>query len=123
MRWFLVCVQATLSPVARSQVQWAQTDGDYVRLYIPGQSYLVREPLKRLAERWAEYGFMRIHRFYLVSFPLVTDVWRGPSGYNVRLGSGPNAVDLPVSRQHEQEVKQRWIHEHHHRGNGTSHTA
>lgn len=94
-----------LVPVARSQVQWAQTDGDYVRLHIPGQSYLVRAPLRCLAKRWAEHGFMRIHRFYLVFFPLVTDVWRGPSGYNVRLGSGPDAVNLPVSRQHEQELK------------------
>lgn len=112
-----------LVPVARSQVQWAQTDGDYVRLHVPGQSYLVREPLKCLAKRWAEHGFMRIHRFYLVYFPLVADVWRGPSGYNVRLGSGSNTVDLPVSRRHEQEVKQRWIHEHHYHGNGTSHAA
>lgn len=29
-----------LVPVARSQVQWAQTDGDYVRLHIPGQSFI-----------------------------------------------------------------------------------
>jgi two-component system, LytTR family, response regulator LytT len=99
-----------LVPVACSQVQWVQTEGNYIRLHIPGESYLARIPLSYLAERWAEHGFVCIHREYLVFFPLVTDAWRGPSGYNVRLGSGPSAVDIPVSRRHEQEIKQRWIH-------------
>jgi DNA-binding LytR/AlgR family response regulator len=45
-----------LFSVARSQVQWAQADGDYVRLHIPGESYLVRKSLEYLAERWAEHG-------------------------------------------------------------------
>jgi two-component system response regulator LytT len=110
-------------PVARSQVQWAQAEGDYVRLYIPGESYLVRRSLGYLAERWAKHGFVCIHRSYLVCFPLVTDVWRGPSGYNVRLGSGPDAVDIPVSHRREQEVKQRWIQEGHRHGNGASGTT
>jgi DNA-binding LytR/AlgR family response regulator len=108
-----------LVPVARSQVQWAQTVGDYVRLHTPKGNCLVRKSLKSLAEQWAEHGFMRTHRFYLVFFPLVTDVWRGPSGYNVRLGSGPTAMNLPISQQYEQEIKQRWTHRGHHE-NGTS---
>jgi DNA-binding LytR/AlgR family response regulator len=103
-----------LVPVTRSEVQWAQTVGDYVRLHTPKGNCLMRTSLKSLAERWAKHGFMRIHRFHLVYFPLVTDVWRGPSGYNVRLGSGRNAVNLPISHQYEQEVKQRWIHRRHH---------
>lgn len=109
--------------VARSQVQWAQAQGDYVHLHIPGERYLVRKSLGYLAERWAEYGFMCTHRAYLVYFPLVTDLWRGPSGYNVRLGSGRDAVDIPVARRREKEVKQRWMQEGHHRGNGTSRTT
>jgi two-component system, LytTR family, response regulator LytT len=112
-----------LIPVARSQLQWAQAEGDYNRLHVPGDSYLARIPLKYLAKRWAEHGFMLIHRSYLVFFPLVTDVWRGPSGYNVRLGSGSDAVNIPVSRRHEHEVKQRWIREGHQRGNETSDAA
>jgi two-component system response regulator LytT len=111
-------------PVARSQVQWAHAKGDYVRLHIPGESYLVRKSLEYLANRWTEHGFVRIHRAYLVHFPLVTDLSRGPSGYKVSLGSGPDAIDIPVSRKHEQEVKQRWIQKgHHHDGDGASHTT
>jgi len=108
-----------LVPVARSQVQWAQTVGDYVRLHTPQGSYLVRKSLKSLAEQWAKHGFIRTHRFYLVYFPLVTDVWRGPSGYNVRLGSDQNAMNLPISHQYEQKIKQRWIHRHHYENGGS----
>jgi len=64
---------------------------------------------------------MRIHRSCLVFFPLVTDVWKGPSGYNVRLGYDPNAVNLSVGRRCEQGAKQRWTHERHHHENETSH--
>jgi two-component system, LytTR family, response regulator LytT len=112
-----------LVPVARSRVQWAHAKGDYVRLHVPGESYLVRRPLEYLAERWAEHGFVCIHRAYLVFFPLVTDVWRGPSGYNVRLGSGRDAVDIPVSRRHEKQVKQLWIHQCQYHGNETPPTT
>jgi hypothetical protein len=35
--------------------------------------------------------------------------------YNVRLGSGSDSVDIPVSRRREQEVKQQWIQESSHR--------
>jgi DNA-binding LytR/AlgR family response regulator len=112
-----------LVPVARSQVQWAQTQGDYVCLHVPGESYLARIPLTYLAERWAEYGFVCTHREYLVYFPLVTDLWRGPSGYNVRLGSGRDAVDIPVARRRAEEVKQRWIHQRQYQGNETPPTT
>lgn len=112
-----------LIPVARSQVRWVKANGDYVQLHTPKGSFLVREPLKNLAERWSAHSFMQIHRCYLVFFPLVTDVWQGPSGCNVRLGSGPSAVDLPVSRQHKQEVEQRWIQHHLHRNIAAPHVT
>lgn len=66
---------------------------------------------------------MCVHRAYLVFFPLVTDLWRGPSGYNVRLGCGRDAVDIPASRRREKELKQRWIHQRQHHRNGTPPTT
>jgi DNA-binding LytR/AlgR family response regulator len=120
-------VSGHIIPVARSRVRWIDTHGDYVQLHTLRGSYLVRETLEDLTQRWSPHGFMRIHRQYLVFFPLVTDVWREACRYKVRLGYGPNAVELPVSRRNENEVKQRWIQEHRHtimnrggRGNGHS---
>ena len=95
--------------VTRSQVWWVQADGDYTRLHTPGQIYLLREALDRLEKRWARHGFVRIHRSHMVFLPLVTELRRVPSGHNVHLSSGPDAVDVPVSRRHLKTFKQRWI--------------
>lgn len=112
-----------LVPVARSQVQWVEAAGDYVRLHTSDRSHLWRMSLSRLTEQWAGLGFVLIHRSCLVLLPLVTDVWMGPCGCNVRIGSGPNAVDLPVSRRQAREVKQRWIQQHRTNGNSTYRAA
>lgn len=96
--------------IARSRVQWVQAQGDYMRLHTGKQSYLARISLRVLEERWGKYGFVRIHKSYLVFFPLVTDLRKGPSGYTVRVGAGPDAVDLPVSRRDTQQLRKRWIH-------------
>jgi len=109
--------------VARSQIWRVEADGDYVWLHTPKQRYLLRESLDRLEERWTGHGFIRIHRSHMVFLPLVTELRRVPSGHSVRLSSGPDVVDVPVSRRNLKEFKQRWIHKYHHRGNGTSHAA
>jgi two-component system, LytTR family, response regulator len=105
-------VSGHLIPVARSQVRWIDTNEDYARLHTLRGSYLVRKTLEYLTQRWSPHGFVRIHRKHIVFFPLVTDVWKEASGYRVHLGHGPNAVELPVSRRNEREVKQRWIQDH-----------
>jgi two-component system, LytTR family, response regulator LytT len=96
--------------IARSRVQWVHAQGDYMRLHTDKGSYLARISLRVLEERWGKYGFVRIHRSYMVFFPLVTDVRKGPSGYTVRVGAGPDAVDLPGSRPRIRRLWTRWIH-------------
>lgn len=96
-------------PVKRSQVCRVEADGDYVWLHTPERKYLWREALERLAKRWDEHGFARTHRSHMVFLPLVTELQRGPSGHKVRLGSGSDAVDVPVSRRELKKFKQRWI--------------
>jgi two-component system response regulator LytT len=95
--------------VKRSQVCRVEANGDYVRLHTPERSHLLRETLKRLAERWDKHDFVRIHRSHMVFLPLVTELRIGPSGHKVRLGSGPDAVDVPVSRRELKKFKQRWV--------------
>lgn len=94
--------------VARSQVQWVQAKGDYVRLHTDKHSYLWRQSLTGLEENWGSHGFVRIHNSFLVFVPLVRKLWRNYSGWLVTLGSGPDAVNLPVSRRKVQAFKQRW---------------
>ena len=49
----------------------------------PTASHLIRVPLSVLAERWADAGFVRIHRSYLVSLRDVRELRLTGSGYVV----------------------------------------
>jgi len=99
----------TTKLVPRSTVRYVEAQGDYARLHTAEGSHLVRIPLAQLEERWADAGFIRIHRSYLVSLPLVTELRMGSSGYTVVVGSGAEEKELPVSRRHTRELKDRLV--------------
>lgn len=89
----------------RSSVRWVEAQGDYARLHTAGGSHLVRVPLATLAERWAEAGFVRIHRSYLVQIRLIGELRLTNSGYVVIV----DGAELPVSRRHTRELKDRLV--------------
>jgi DNA-binding LytR/AlgR family response regulator len=89
----------------RSSVRWVEAQGDYARLHTGDASHLVRVPLSVLAERWADAGFVRIHRSYLVALPLIRELRLTATGYVVRIGD----QELPVSRRHTRELKDRLV--------------
>jgi two-component system, LytTR family, response regulator LytT len=99
----------TTKLVQRSTVRWVEAQGDYARLHTTEGSHLVRIPLSVLEDRWRDAGFVRIHRSFLVSLPLVTELRLSGSGYVVRVGSGPDCAELPVSRRHTRELKDRLV--------------
>lgn len=98
----------TTKMVQRSTVRWVEAQGDYARLHTTDGSHLVRIPLAQLEERWSEAGFIRIHRSFLVSLALVTELRMSSSGYSVLLGGG-EPKELPVSRRHTRELKDRLV--------------
>lgn len=100
----------TTKLVPRSSVRWVEAHGDYARLHTgEATSHLVRIPLSQLEDRWSDAGFVRIHRSYLVALPLITELRMSSSGYVVRVGSGDDATELPVSRRHTRDLKDRLV--------------
>lgn len=97
----------TTRMLPRSSVRWVEAQGDYARLHTSDASHLVRVSLATLAERWADAGFVRIHRSYLVQIRLIAELRLTPSGYVVTV----DGVELPVSRRHTRELKDRLIRE------------
>ncbi|WP_430791569.1 LytR/AlgR family response regulator transcription factor [Actinoplanes sp. G11-F43] len=95
----------TTRMLPRSSVRWVEAQGDYARLHTGETSHLVRVSLATLAERWANAGFVRIHRSYLVQLRLVTELRLTGSGYVVAV----DGVELPVSRRHTRDLKDRLI--------------
>lgn len=93
--------------VDRDDVCWVEANGDYVRLHtLDGGGHLVRVPLAVLEERWAPAGFARIHRSHLVALRHVTQLRTEPGGLVARVAGH----DLPVSRRHTREFKERLLH-------------
>ncbi|HZN74806.1 MAG TPA: LytTR family DNA-binding domain-containing protein, partial [Micromonosporaceae bacterium] len=65
----------------------------------------VRVPLATLAERWADAGFVRIHRSYLVQLGRIDELRLTGSGYVVLV----DGAELPVSRRHTRELKDKLV--------------
>jgi DNA-binding LytR/AlgR family response regulator len=90
--------------IPREQVCWVEAEGDYVRLHTTdGSAYLVRMPISHLAERWSAYGFIRIHRGFLVQFKQITE-FSVTDGVHAVTVAGHS---LPVSRRHVRDVRDR----------------
>ncbi len=91
--------------ISRSQIRYAQAQGDYARLHTPAGSHLVRIPLSTLEERWATAGFVRIHRSTLISLSHVKEVRMEHGRCSVVL----DEVELQVSRRHTRELRDRLL--------------
>lgn len=89
--------------VRRSHVRFVEAQGDYARLHTATDSHLLRTPLSVLEERWAEAGFVRIHRSTLVSLAHVDEVRVVDGRCTVRLGTD----ELLVSRRHTRALRDR----------------
>jgi DNA-binding LytR/AlgR family response regulator len=95
----------TTRMLPRSAVRWVEAQGDYARLHTADASHLVRVSLATLAERWADAGFVRIHRSYLVQLRLIAELRLTNSGYVVIV----DGRELPVSRRHTRELKDKLV--------------
>jgi len=88
--------------VSRSDICYVEAQGDYARLHTATDSHLLRSPLSALEERWADAGFVRIHRSLLVALAHVKEVRFAGSRCSVVVG---DAV-LQVSRRHTPHLRE-----------------
>ncbi len=96
--------------VAVADVRFVEAQGDYARLHTADDNHLVRIPMTLLEQRWAGFGFVRVHRSFLVAASHITELRVEPGGgHAVRVGSGARAVSIPVSRRHTRELKDRLV--------------
>lgn len=91
--------------VKRSDVRYVEAHGDYARLVTDEGRHLVRVSLAHLEEQWADAGFARIHRRWLVSLAAIDEVRSDGGRMSLRVG---DAV-LPVSRRHTRELRDRLV--------------
>ncbi|MFO7253085.1 MAG: LytTR family DNA-binding domain-containing protein [Actinomycetes bacterium] len=87
--------------VSSSDVRYVEAQGDYARLHTSTGSHLVRIPLAVLEDRWANAGFVRVHRSHLVSLKHIDELHLGSGRCTVRIGD----TEIPVSRRHTRQLR------------------
>lgn len=96
--------------VAIADVRFVEAQGDYARLHTAAGSHLLRVPMAQLEQRWAGFGFVRVHRSFLVAAAHITELRvESGGGHVVRVGVSPTAATIPVSRRHTRELKDRLV--------------
>ncbi len=94
--------------VRRSQVTYAEAQGDYVRLHtVEGGGHLVRTPLSGLADDWEPVGFVRVHRSTVVNLAHVVEVRMQAGRCSVIVRSGDTTEELQVARRHTRGLRER----------------
>ncbi|MFC7344789.1 LytR/AlgR family response regulator transcription factor [Saccharopolyspora griseoalba] len=92
--------------VRRSEVLFAEAHGDYVRLHTRSGVHVVRMPISRLEEYWEGAGFVRVHRSFLLSLAAVRELRSDSAG---ALNARTEAGDVPVSRRHARDLRERLL--------------
>lgn len=93
--------------VSRSNVIYAEAQGDYVRLFVlDGSNHLIRASLSSLAAEWADSGFIRIHRSLLVNRAHIREARIVAGRASVVVGSENATTELSVSRRHTRDLRE-----------------
>ncbi|MDQ0077273.1 LytR/AlgR family response regulator transcription factor [Arthrobacter oryzae] len=93
----------TTRMIRRDDVTYVQAQGDYARLHTTDSSYLIRVPLADLEQQWAEAGFLRTHRSYLIALNHVSHMKLAAARPTVTVAG----AELPISRRHLPSVREK----------------
>ena len=88
-------------------VDWVASEANYVRLHVGATSYLVRGNLGKLEEKLAPFGFIRVHRRFLVNVDRVAEVqpWFGGDAILVLA----NNAKVRLSRTFREPFEKRFL--------------
>lgn len=86
-----------------AQVDRVQAEGEYVRLYHGAATYLHREAISSLIDKFDQTRFVRIHRSHIINRDRVASIKRRPTGgYTIVTVDGEQ---LPVGRNYRAVVR------------------
>ncbi|HEX6459396.1 MAG TPA: LytTR family DNA-binding domain-containing protein [Thermoleophilaceae bacterium] len=91
--------------VSRSSILYLCANGDYVRVVTGDGRYLMRGSLAEVARRWEPFGFVRVHRQYVVNLRRATEIRPQLNGTATLIFPGDREV--PVARREVAELRRR----------------
>ena len=88
-----------------ADVDWIDTDGNYVRLHVGAKEYLLRETLSQMAERLPPERFARVHRSTIVNVERIREIHPMFKGtYHIRLEGGAEVTSTLTYRDRIQAL-------------------
>jgi DNA-binding LytR/AlgR family response regulator len=92
--------------VSRSSILFLEARGDFVRVVgDDGGRYLLRQSLTDIAERWAEHGFVRVHRRFVVNLRRAVEVEPHLNGTAVLVLA--DGTRIPIARRSVADLRRR----------------
>jgi two-component system LytT family response regulator len=86
-----------------NDIRWIQAEGDYVRIHLDKQSYLLREKMHVIQAKLDPKRFLRIHRSTMVNFECIKEAHPGIGGeYFLKLHDD---TQLTVTRTYRHELQ------------------
>ena len=89
--------------LSRSSVLYLQARGDYVRVVADGGRFLIRGRIASFETSWAPFGFVRIHRAYLVNMHRVLELQ--PFANGTATAVLDDGEEVPISRRKRVELR------------------
>lgn len=90
-------------PIA--DILWVEANGDYVDVYTPAKTHLVRETMHNIEQQLIPWGFQRIHRSAIVRLTMITELITHSAGdYYLALNNGKK---LKLSRNYRDALLQK----------------
>ncbi|HTU94391.1 MAG TPA: LytTR family DNA-binding domain-containing protein [Solirubrobacteraceae bacterium] len=91
--------------LARRQILYVQSYGDFVRIVTADGRYLLRSTLAEIERRWEPHGFVRVHRQYVANLRNAVEL--APMlGGTAELTFADGQM-IPVARRHTAELGRR----------------
>jgi two-component system LytT family response regulator len=93
--------------VKAQDLDWIEAEGNYVRLHVGATSHLIRGNLGKFEEKLAQFGFVRVHRRFLVNIERVSEVqpWFGGDAVLVL----NNGAKVRLSRTFKESFEARFL--------------
>jgi two-component system response regulator LytT len=88
--------------LARSTIDYVQSQGDFVRIVTADGRYLLRATLHEIDRRWSAYGFVRVHRQYVANLHNAVELCPLIGGTAELKFTGDRTI--PVARRHAAEL-------------------
>jgi two-component system, LytTR family, response regulator len=91
--------------VRAADVDWWETEGNYMRLHTGGASYLIRATAASLEQQLDGAQFLRIHRRFIVNLSRIADVLPSFAGDGIVVLR--DGTKLRLSRTHRDRLLRR----------------